>query len=542
MIQNNKKTYIMKQYINITFSILLGLAFFTSCENLLEVTPEEVLLSDEFQGDDELDVRSALFGVLAEMQEITGQYIVLGELRADLVNVNGNSEDELRQINNHDISPNNSYIDPVKLFSIINNCNFALDVIDTEIYENRLLEDYASILRIRTWAQLQIVINYGELAYITKPIKSNIDLEETYPLLSFNQAIDQLIQNLETVNDVENVSKYSNSLGFSIFSMIPDQNVLLGDLYLWKGSFVTAATHYKQFLDDNVTGGGSLYNLTSQYGVTHTESGTDYNTNNDWGDIFQENIQGNEVINYVGYSDDFRQPNSAFSVLTNQIKPSSLIILNWSEQLKGFEGVPFGEGDDRAEESYIDMGDMSQISKYQYEYFAWNRAVKIYLRYAEAINFAGYPQHALTILNGIFNNADVAPQDALIFNNPEPFLNFELEQYYNVNTSDIPVSGNLGIRGRAGLAPLNVVEDTGVIESIDKVGEFILNEAALELAFEGSRWEDLLRFSMRQNDPSIIANAVSNKFVNDGDLGLAAEIRMKLMNPENWFLPIDYSR
>ncbi|WP_282124536.1 RagB/SusD family nutrient uptake outer membrane protein [Algibacter mikhailovii] len=533
----------MKQYINITFSILLGLAFFTSCEDLLEVTPEEVLLSDDFQGDDELDVRSALFGVLAEMQEITGQYIVLGELRADLADVNANSEDELRQINNHDINPNNSYINPVKLFSIINNCNFALEAIDTEIYEGRLFEDYASILRIRTWAQLQIVINYGELAYITKPIKSNVDLEETYPLLSFNQAIDQLIENLQIINDVENVSKYENSQGFNIFKMIPDQDVLLGDLNLWKGSFVTAATHYKQFLDKNVTGGGSLYNLTGQYGVSYTGDTSNYNTTNNWGNIFQDNIQGNEVINYVGYSDDFRQPNNSFSVLTNQIKPSSLIILNWSEQLKGFEGLPFAEGDNRAEESYIDMGEMSQISKYQYDYFTWNRVVKVYLRYAEAINFAGYPLHALTILNGIFNNADVAPQDALIFNNPEPFLNFEMEQYYIVNNSDVPVSGNMGIRGRVGLAPLNVPEDTtGVVETIEKVGEFIMNEAALELAFEGSRWEDLLRFSMRQNDPSIIANAVSRKFENAGNIGLAAEIRIKLMNPENWFLPIDYSR
>lgn len=531
----------MKRYINITLGVLLGLTMFTSCEDLLDVSPEEVVLSDDFLGDDELDARAALFGVLAQMQDVAGQYVILGEMRGDLVNVNGNTADDIRQINNHDVSANNSYADPTTLFSIINNCNFALAGIDTEVYENLLLDDYASLLRIRTWAQMQILIHYGKLPYITEPIRTNDDLEKEYPVLSMDQAIDQLIANLQTISEVENVTKYENSLGFNIFRMIPNQDILLGDLNLWKGNYVQSAIHYKQFLDDNVA--GNTYNLSAYRGVVE-QSGSGYNVSSSWITIFWENIANSEVINYVAFNDQFRQPNDSYEVLTTQMKPSLRAILKWDGQTQGFEGEPVQTshiGDIRTlgGSSYIGEGDMAMITKYQYEYFTWNRAAKVYLRYAEAINYAGFPDHALAIVNGIFNNPDVEPNDAPIFGNAEGYLNFDKDQYYSTNASDEPTSGNLGIRGRVSMAPVSVDEELSDAEKIEAVGALILEEAALELAFEGNRWEDLLRFSMRSNDPSILADAVADKFETAGDMGGANQIQQKLMNPDNWFLPLE---
>ena len=64
----------------------------------------------------------------------------------------------------------------------------------------------------------------------------------------------------------------------------------------------------------------------------------------------------------------------------------------------------------------------------------------------------------------------------------------------------------------------------------------ILNESALELAFEGQRWSDLVRIATRRNDPSILANAVFNKLSKDGNPAAAAT-RTKLMDKKNWYLP-----
>ncbi|GAA3650002.1 RagB/SusD family nutrient uptake outer membrane protein [Flavivirga jejuensis] len=530
----------MKQYINILFSLLLALTLFTSCENLLEVTPEEVLLTDDYLGDDELDARSALFGVLGQMQDITAQYVVLGEMRADLADVSPEATDELRQINNHQISSENSYTDLTNIFSIINNCNFAIAGIDTEAFEGVLLEDYASILRIRTWAQLQILINYGQLPYIDTPITSDDDFDKNYPLLSFEDGITQLIENLELIAGIENVSKYENSLGYSIFKMIPDNDILLGDLYLWKGDHVLAATHYKQFLDDNVL--GNTYNLNNFDTSTILSAGV-YTVNGEaWGlGIFNDFPQSTVIINYTAFVEAYRQPNTGYAVLKEQITYSPVIAQKWSAQIRGFEGAPYEQanypGDFVRFEGSIDPTDFS-ISKYNYNYFSWYRAAKVYLRYAEAINYAGYPEQALAIINGIFNNTQVAPIDAPVFNNTEAYLNFDIDQYYATNSSGQPISGNQGIRGRVDLAPVNVDPGLTDAQTIEAVGALILNEAALELAFEGNRWEDLLRFAKRANTPAIVADAVFSKFESLGDLSTANTIQQKLLNPDNWYLPL----
>ena len=524
----------MKQYRNITFGILLGLTLFTSCEDLLDVDPEEVLLTEDYLGASKQEARSALFGVLSQLQDVVGQYVALGELRGDLANVNISTTDELREINNHDISEDNSYADLTTMFSIINNCNFALDGIDTEAYEGELLDDYASILRIRTWVQMQILINYGKLPYITKPIKTSDDLEATYPLLSVDQALSQLISNLGEVEGVENVTKYVGSLGFSIFNMIPDQDILLGDLHLWKGNNVLAATHYKAFLDRFP----GAYNLSSNT-INVSENNGNYTYSDGWADIFGETVRTNEVISYVAFSEQFRQPNNSFEVITTQMKPSLAIISNWNSQAMGYEGLPIEENLDVRARLSATLDDAEPlISKYQYEYFAWNRAAKVFLRYAEAINYAGHPEQALVALNGIFNNPNVKPIDAPIFENAEEYLNFDMELYYIVNSSDEPISGSRGVRGRAGLAPVGLDIDVTSSDAIEQVGALILNEAALELAFEGNRWEDLVRFSIRSNDPKILADAVANKFVTAGESGAAATVGQKLLNPENWYLPL----
>lgn len=525
----------MKQFRNITFSILLGLTLFTSCEDLLDVDPEEVLLTEDYLGASKQEARSALFGVLSQLQDVVGQYVALGELRGDLANVNLNTTDELREINNHDISADNSYADLTTMFSIINNCNFALEGIDTEAYEGELLDDYASILRIRTWVQMQVLINYGKLPYITKPIKTSDELDDTYPVLTVDQALNQLILNLAEIEGVENVTKYVGSLGFSIFNMIPDQDILLGDLHLWKGKNELAATRYKAFLDKFP----GVYILSSNT-INVSENNGNYTYSDGWADIFGENVRTNEVINYVAFSEQFRQPNNSFEVITNQLRPSLAIISNWNSQSMGYEGLPVEDNlDVRAGLSATIDEVEPLISKYQYEYFSWNRAAKVYLRYAEAINYAGHPEQALVALNGIFNNPDVRPVDAPIFDNVEDYLNFDMEIYYTVNSSDEPTSGSRGVRGRAGLAPVGLdIDLSNTSDAMEQVGVLILNEAALELAFEGNRWEDLMRFSLRSNDPSILADAVANKFITAGESGVAASIGQKLLNPENWYLPL----
>ena len=65
----------------------------------------------------------------------------------------------------------------------------------------------------------------------------------------------------------------------------------------------------------------------------------------------------------------------------------------------------------------------------------------------------------------------------------------------------------------------------------DKVEEMIIDEGALEFAFEGHRYYDLLRVALRRNDPSWLANKIQ------GRNGKAPSgVSVDLTDKNNWFL------
>ncbi len=129
----------------------------------------------------------------------------------------------------------------------------------------------------------------------------------------------------------------------------------------------------------------------------------------------------------------------------------------------------------------------------------------------------------------------------------EQYLN---NGFYNGN------SDQLGVRGRVGFTDHqdeeihvpNIVytrdpftnEVNGYIDFTgnlagkqDYLEEQILAERARELAFEGERFYDLMRIAKRRGDNTFLADKVAEKFSG----AQAEEIRTKLMNESNWYLP-----
>ena len=68
----------------------------------------------------------------------------------------------------------------------------------------------------------------------------------------------------------------------------------------------------------------------------------------------------------------------------------------------------------------------------------------------------------------------------------------------------------------------------------DAVEDLIIDECALELAFEGSRFSDLCRVALRRGNPDYLAQRVAKRHTGKIDESL----RSRLQNKNNWFLPI----
>ena len=68
---------------------------------------------------------------------------------------------------------------------------------------------------------------------------------------------------------------------------------------------------------------------------------------------------------------------------------------------------------------------------------------------------------------------------------------------------------------------------------IEAVEDLIIDEGALELAFEGSRFSDLARVAIRRGDPTFLAKRVAKRG-GDMDMGL---YNFLSRSSKNWYLP-----
>lgn len=192
------------------------------------------------------------------------------------------------------------------------------------------------------------------------------------------------------------------------------------------------------------------------------------------------------------------------------------------------------------------------------------RKTLIYLRLAEAMNRAGYPHYAFQILSSGVNtnviNDIIAPHysqadSTLLVNNFDfhaaEFATDKTTSYILALTpeddyTDRNLINTIGIHSRGcGFTPANefyqMPYDPSITDpqqqlqyQIEKVEDLIVDEEALEFAFEGYRYYDLLRIALRReaSDPQYLARKVNARNGNGTDAGLAGILADKT----NWFL------
>jgi len=219
---------------------------------------------------------------------------------------------------------------------------------------------------------------------------------------------------------------------------------------------------------------------------------------------------------------------------------------------------------ERIETQYVDKFDSKNIHIY--------RRTQIYLRLAEALNGSGFPRMAFDILATGLNNkimtdtiGMVGPnQDYNIYNVYKyctPADSAWVSQFdfptarYGILTEENMVFGGaastvntMGIHSRgSGWTPMNefyqLPEDETLTEDELRpiqqafVDSLLLNENALEMCFEGTRFYDLMRYSLRQPNPGqTMAKFIYGRRGEANRDIMRGEIKKNLEDQKSWFL------
>jgi len=583
--------------------VLMGTIILSSCKKILDVKPQSALVQEQMYRN-VFDADAAVLGVYGKLMKLAKSYVLLNELRADLMSPTVNADFYLQQLSNHTTTVDNPYIDPTPFYDVILNCNDVMKNFDKMLAEKKLKQDeynqrYSDVAAIRTWVYLQVGIHFSKdpqgtvgIPYFTDALTTIADVkdESKYKWLPFRQLLVELIKTMESLPTLDLyttnttlitvVDQYRTDKFFIV------KKVLLGDLYLWNGaydasSYNKAARMYRDILsyyDDkgNDNTKKNYYKLIGapdpntgnqlavQY-VRYRESDINslYESNTEgWRSIFSrgkvsyDQLFDWEWIWVLPFSGSFVPQNPFIDLFSNVggsylVKPSQQAISNWNSQVQ-VNQFPF---DARGRFTYKTIGGQPVIMKYLYYYMDGNafvptinsnsrngewwlsRAASVWQHYGEAANRDGYPKLGYAIVNqGIKNTYTPPNPPGDVTNIMQTFLPPPYD--FDARNGDNPQYRAIwrdmaGLRGRAYLQSKPVTGD-----SLTSVENMLVDEGALELAYEGQRWSDLLRVALRRKSPAFIAAKIYDKLSKDGN-GFAGTAQAKLLSGE-YYLPFKW--
>lgn len=556
----------------------------TACSDFFEQDSDHVIFADGDHLNNATDTIYSVTGILNKLQMLSDRTILLGEARADLVDINQKTSSDLRNVALFNVGDSNQYNVPKDYYAVINNCNYFIAKVDTALKNNRnekiFESEYAAVKGIRAWTYLQLAINYGKVPFVTEPILSKVDGEKKYPMADLHDICTYFINDIAPFVNVPMPSYGSIRNTDSRLFYFPIY-VLLGDMNLWIGNYKEAALNYYKYIN-NRNGSNTFYttglnaatwprdinkyiSVSNLSYATNVFSDESFNTNSEIvtmipGDSIRAEGNYSELRNIFNSNDDndytasLNPSQSMMNLSAAQIycnrstvgnisyAPSNLTD-NYSGDLR-LSSVYSTQQGNYNKKTY----QMQLIRKYATRNVHIYRRMGVYLRLAEALNRAGLPQVSYAILKTGLNN-EIIDTLKLSYPNDSTWLN-QLDfsnTLYAPRVRDINRANTIGIHSRGcGWTEYNdyypfpddstLTGDARLQYSIEKVEDMIMDENALEMAFEGTRFYDLMRVALRRNDPSYLADRIYKRRGADKVNEVKSEIKKDLTDTKSWYL------
>ena len=231
--------------------LVLGTAT-VSCEDMF--TADNTLVTTELAPQDTL---FQMMGIIKRMQKLADRTVLLGEVRADLVDVDPlHASADIQELAANNVSAANVYNQPSDYYAVINSCNIYLAYVDSmrnsqgtrKYFEKEILAAKC----FRAWCYLELLKIYGDVPYIRTPVLNSDNAEE---IVASGKKEGMVTIVTDMINDLVNFRAAENdelrqSYGDRTFNgirysqMVIPVRAMLAELYLWRGSYTGNQTDY----------------------------------------------------------------------------------------------------------------------------------------------------------------------------------------------------------------------------------------------------------------------------------------------------------
>jgi hypothetical protein len=470
----------MKQKIKY-FLLTLMLFMQLSCNNWMELIPPEGLIKEEYWKTKE-DVEAVLMAGYESLSSMDRSLFLYGELRGDLLKGGLTQSSDEQNIMENNIYPDNSFCNWANFYKVINYCNEVIknaplvQKIDNTFTDFHKQGYMAEAYFLRSLCYFYLVRIYHEVPLMLIPTDS--DNTDVYLPKSTEEVVLTQI-----VNDLNENRAFAPSGSFITIAANKGRaskasyDALLADIALWRFKYDEVLSHVEKI--------EAVEDLLLMPGAK-------------WFEIFYPGNSLESIFEFQ-YDGNIDQPNGTYD-LTQQNS------LQYSSSQKAIEMFAFEFSSELVRGEDVSITKISENN-----FIIWK--------------YVGQAPDGKTVRSG----TDRYSCNWIVYRLADVLL-MKAEALSQLGRYNEALQIVNEIRDRANIANRSIAYNAVAFE------DAILEERALEFAYEGKRWFDLLRMGRRNNYAR--KNKLIEIMVSNASSTQKRVLAAKLTNPFGWYLPI----
>ena len=520
-----------------------------SCSDFLEIEPLNDIVLDKFWNE-ENDVENIVAGCYSGMQNriLIERMIVWGELRSDhLIGGTGVQDNiNIQNILKENITANNVYTSWGEFYDIINRCNTVLHYSplvaerDPNYTETELMATRAEVSAIRDLCYFYLIRTFRDVPYSTQPFLDELQ-QMAMPATKFDAVLDSLITDLENVKSYAVKTYPVSKTNYQCGRITQDAiHAMLAEMYLWKKDYANSVKYADMVIDaktqrfqdeiDNAGGNSSSYKMFEGYPLIYDSYTTGNLYGNAYETIFGSGASRESILELIFADDNTRLANHGLSFLYgNQktspgiVKPADFITTDVSD---ASYKVFCDKYDTR---NYENLYKMSASQYGVAKYVCKSGMVSISSTEITSSASPSYPEeycHANWILYRL--------TDVMLLKAEALVQMVDGDAKTEANDSLLRAAYDIVsvINKRSNCATTYMPITYANYSTKSQMENLVFEERARELMFEGKRWYDLVRRSLRDGNTSYLVQQVTRK-----GSGNASVVQAKLAKMDAIFWP-----